>query len=82
MLSAYKYRIYPNNEQKIAFSKHFGCVRHVYNWGLMLKQEHDEATGKNLSKRALQDLMVLSKKEEFPWLKEVNRQSLLASLDH
>ena len=77
MLSAYKYRIYPNNEQKIAFSKHFGCVRHVYNWGLMLKQEHDEATGKNLSKRALQDLMVLSKKEEFPWLKEVNSQKTI-----
>lgn len=82
MLIAYKYRIYPNNEQKIAFSKHFGCVRHVYNWGLTLKQEHYEATGKNLSKRALQDLMVLSKKEDFPWLKEVNSQSLLASLDH
>jgi len=54
----------------------------VYNWGLTLKQEHYEATGKNLSKRALQDLMVLSKKEEFPWLKEVNSQSLLASLEH
>ena len=38
--------------------------------GLTLKQEHYEATGKNLSKRALQDLMVLSKKEEFPWLKD------------
>ena len=82
MLSAYKYRIYPNNEQEIAFSKHFGCARHVYNWGLTLKQEHYEATGKSLSKRALQDLMVLSKKEEFPWLKEVNSQSLLASLEH
>jgi hypothetical protein len=34
--------------------------------GLTLKQEHYEARGKNLSKRALQDLMVLSKKEEFP----------------
>ena len=59
MLSAYKY---PNNEQKIAFSKHFGCARPVYNWGITLKQEHYEARGKNLSKRALQDLMVLSKK--------------------
>ena len=36
--------------------------------GLTLKQEHYEARGKNLSKRALQDLMVLSKKEDFPWL--------------
>ena len=62
MLSAYKYRIYPNNEQKIAFSKYFGCVRHEYNWSLTLKQENYEAGDKNLSNRALQDLMVLSKK--------------------
>lgn len=82
MLTAYKYRIYPNNEQKISFAKHFGCVRHVYNWGLTLKQHHYESSGKHLSKRAVQDLMVLSKKEDFPWLKEVNSQSLLASLDH
>jgi putative transposase len=77
MLTAYKYRIYPDNEQKIVFAKHFGCVPQVYNWGLTLKQRTD----KNLSKRALQNLMVLSKKEEFPWLQEVHRQSLLASLD-
>ena len=28
---AYKFRIYPNNEQKILFAKTFGCVRMVYN---------------------------------------------------
>ena len=61
LVDAFAYK-YPNNEQKIAFSKHFGCARPVYNWGLTLKQEHYEARGKNLSKRALQDLMVLSKK--------------------
>jgi hypothetical protein len=44
--------------------------------GLTLKREHYEARGKSLSKRALQDLMVLSKKEEFSWLKEVSSQSL------
>nr|WP_234399641.1 helix-turn-helix domain-containing protein [Paenibacillus popilliae] len=31
MLKAYKYRIYPNNEQKLFFAKTFGCVRFVYN---------------------------------------------------
>ena len=64
-----------------AFSKPFGCAPHVYNWGLTLKQHHYESSGKNLSKRVVQDLMVLSKKEDFPWLKEVNSQSLFASLD-
>ena len=31
MLRAYKYRIYPNEEQKIFLAKTFGCVRFVYN---------------------------------------------------
>ncbi|MGR5966986.1 helix-turn-helix domain-containing protein [Bacillus cereus] len=31
MLKAYKYRIYPNKEQRTFFSKTFGCVRFVYN---------------------------------------------------
>ena len=28
---AYKFRIYPNKEQKTMFAKTFGCVRLVYN---------------------------------------------------
>uniref|UniRef100_UPI003FED9B9B helix-turn-helix domain-containing protein n=1 Tax=Anaerobutyricum hallii TaxID=39488 RepID=UPI003FED9B9B len=28
---AYKFRIYPDDEQKILFAKTFGCVRMVYN---------------------------------------------------
>lgn len=31
MLKAYKYRIYPNSEQRVFFAKTFGCVRFVYN---------------------------------------------------
>ena len=31
---AYKFRIYPNEEQKIIFAKTFGCTRKV--WNLML----------------------------------------------
>ena len=31
MLKAYKYRIYPNDEQKIQLVKTFGCCRFVYN---------------------------------------------------
>ncbi|MCH4568958.1 helix-turn-helix domain-containing protein, partial [Bacillus sp. ES1-5] len=31
MLKSYKYRIYPNKEQQMFFSKTFGCVRFVYN---------------------------------------------------
>ncbi|MEK4677461.1 MULTISPECIES: helix-turn-helix domain-containing protein [Bacillus] len=31
MLKAYKYHIYPNDEQRLFFAKTFGCVRFVYN---------------------------------------------------
>jgi len=31
MLKAYKYRIYPNKEQRIQIAKTFGCCRFVYN---------------------------------------------------
>jgi len=38
MLRAYKYRLSPNNEQKVLLDKHFGCTRFVYNLGLECKQ--------------------------------------------
>lgn len=28
---AYRYRLYPTTEQKIMFTKTFGCVRFIYN---------------------------------------------------
>jgi SpoVK/Ycf46/Vps4 family AAA+-type ATPase len=37
MLRAFKYRIYPNVEQKILLEKHFGCVRLIYNLALETK---------------------------------------------
>lgn len=82
MLTAYKYRIYPNKAQIERLSCHFGCARHVFNWALELKAKHYQETGKNLSKRVIQDAMVLSKKTDFLWLNEVNSQSLLAALEH
>ena len=82
MLRAYQYRIYPTKAQEVALSCHFGCARYVYNWALSAKEKHYKETGKSLSKRAVQDALVLSKKTEFPWLCRVNSQSLLAALDN
>ena len=81
MLRAYKYRIYPNLEQKEQISQHFGCARWVYNWCLEQKQKYYTEHKKSLSKRKIQDMLVAKKKEEeYQWLNEVNSQSLLASL--
>ena len=73
-LKAYKFRIYPTEEQEIFFAKSFGCVRKVYN--LMLDDR----------KRRMKKLkMILLKmtfptpakyKKEFPFLKEIDSLAL------
>jgi putative transposase len=80
MLKAYKYRIYPTDEQKAQLALHFGHVRHVYNWALEQKIKTYEETKKSLSRRMLQSRLVEMKKTEKHWLCDVNSQSLLAAL--
>lgn len=80
MLRAYKYRIYPTDEQKVLFAKTFGCCRFVYNWALNLKitayNEHKETLGNVY----LTNLMKSELKAEHEWLSEVNSQSLQSAL--
>lgn len=81
MLKAYKYRIYPNQKQAIAFEQHFGCVRFVYNWALALQNRYYKIFGKSLSRSKIQSQLVKKKKTgKFAWLNEVNSQSLLNAL--
>jgi putative transposase len=80
---AYKYRIYPNKEQEELISKHIGCSRWVFNYALNKKNKSYQETGKGLSRFDIQkDLPSLKKSEETIWLKEVNSQSLQASLEN
>ena len=81
MFKAYKYRIYPNNEQALLIEKHFGCVRFVYNWALALQKRYYAMFGKSLSRTQIQNKLVKKKKTaKFAWLNEVNSQSLLNAL--
>lgn len=81
MLKAYKYRIYPNQKQAIAFEQHFGCVRFVYNWALALQNRYYKIFGKSLSRSKIQSQLVKKKKTgKFAWLNEVSSQSLLNAL--
>ncbi len=50
MLKAYKYRIYPNKEQKIQIAKTFGCCRFVYNQTLAYQKESYEKERKPVGK--------------------------------
>ncbi len=80
MLRAYKYRIYPTDEQKILFAKTFGCCRFVYNWGLNVKKKTWETEKKCVSRFDLQKILSAQLKRENEWLKEINSQSLQSSL--
>ena len=70
MLIAYKYRLYPNKEQKEYFAKCFGCVRFIYNRMLSDKIDYYKKTKKSLNNTPTQY------KKEFEWLKEVDSLAL------
>lgn len=80
MLRAYKYRIYPTEEQKVLFAKTFGYCRFVYNWALNLKIEAYKQDKKSVAYKEVQDRMVNELKKENQWLTEVNSQALLNSI--
>jgi len=82
-LKAYQYSISPNTEQQFQLWQHFNHNRGVWNRMLALKSRYYRMFGKSLSKRQLQDhLIKLKKRPAFAWLKQVNSQSLLATLNH
>ena len=67
---AYKYRIYPNSEQKEFFAKCFGCVRFFYNKSLSDVNDIYKTTGK------FKNITPTSYKEDYPFLKEVDSLAL------
>lgn len=79
MERAYKFRIYPNNAQKLLLAKTFGCVRFVYNHYLAKRIEFYKTEGKTLSfYDCNRDLTSL--KQEYDWLREPDKFSLQNSL--
>lgn len=67
---SYKFRLYPNQEQKQLFAKTFGCSRAIWNMMLADKIKHYEETKETLHNTPAQY------KKEFPWLKEVDSLAL------
>ena len=67
---SYKFRLYPNDEQKQLFAKTFGCSRAIWNMMLSDKIKHYEETKETLYNTPAQY------KKEFPWLKEVDSLAL------
>ena len=76
MLKAYKYRIYPNSEQRIQIAKTFGCCRFVYNRTLAYRKEIYEKEKRSVSKTDCNNYCNRELKKEYEWLKEVDKFAL------
>ena len=81
IFKSFKFRIYPNKEQEVLLSKHFGACRFVFNHYLNKRKETYLEDKKSLNYYDnANDLTQLKKDENYIWLKEINSQSLQSSL--
>ncbi|HEX4207465.1 MAG TPA: RNA-guided endonuclease TnpB family protein [Ktedonobacteraceae bacterium] len=80
---AYKYRIYPTEEQQRNLGHTFGCCRFIYNWALSTRKRAYFDHGKNLSTGDLSaGITVLKKEEGTVWLREVSSVPLQQAFRH
>ena len=78
---AYKFRMYPSDEQKILINQFLGTSRFIYNHYLDYKEKKYKEEKINISLSALKkDLLNLQ--VEYPWLKEMDSCILRTSLEN
>ncbi|PGT94831.1 helix-turn-helix domain-containing protein, partial [Bacillus cereus] len=74
---AYKFRLYPTEEQAHLIRKTFGCVRFVYNKMLAERKEIYETYKENKEELKKQKFPTPAKyKAQYEWLKEVDSLAL------
>lgn len=74
MYKAYKFRLYPNDNQKILINKTFGCTRFIYNHFLNKCKEKGFIKAYDMCKE-LKELVL-----DYPFLKEVDSMALRCSI--
>ena len=74
MLKAYKYRIYPTNEQKLYFAKTFGCTR--LDIKMLADRIKSYEENKDLDIKNIKYPTPAQYKKEYDWLKEVDSLAL------
>ena len=80
-IKSYKFRLYPNSEQKSLFEKTFGCCRFVYNYYLAKSiKDYEETKKSNSYNQNSKELTQL--KQDYKWLSEVSSTALQQSLRH
>ena len=81
MLKAYKFRLYPTEEQKQFFNQCIGNARFVYNHCLALKKELWENEKKSISINELsRHITDLKRYQEYEWLKNSDSIALQQSI--
>jgi len=74
---SYKFRIYPNKNQREQISKTFGACRFVYNQALSYKRDLYNHSKKSISKFDLiKDFTEIKTIEEYSWLKGVDASAI------
>ena len=71
----YTFRIYPNEEQKIQLAKTFGCCRFIYNYFLDKFSNEGYISKYDKNNKCNREL-----KQEFTWLKEVDKFAITNSI--
>jgi len=83
MKQSFRYRFYPNQQQRLQLAKEFGCARFVYNWALSLKKETWEKEKRQIGiKECSKLLTAMRHSEPTAWLGEATRIVTQQSLRH
>jgi len=76
------YAIYPNDTQAKQCQKTFGCCRFVYNQILTVQQDRHKNSEKHLSKTDANNYCNRQLKNDYPFLKEVDKFALTNAIYH
>ena len=89
---AYKFRLYPNKEQRVLLEKHFGTTRYIWNYFLNKRQDDylknkEDIEAKKIKSSAsyyndAKHLTQLKKEVGKEWINETNSQSLQSTLKY
>ena len=80
---AYKFRFYPDAEQRELLARTFGCVRFVYNAILRYRTDAYDNDGKSVGYAAANaQLSQMKRDDSLPWLREVSSVPLQQCLRH
>jgi len=80
---AYKYRFYPDSEQRQNLAQTFGCVRFTYNYMLNLRTEAFYKHGEKVNYHDTSFLLAnMKKNSSAPWLNDVSSVPLQQGLRH